>query len=242
MMIAAAMVANLSTRHVIDWATTDIHSPSYIANKPGVTAYVQENSDWNSTTSPTEILNKPIIPASSGAQGPVGLAGPVGPQGPVGLTGAQGSAGIQGVIGNTGGVGPQGAVGSNGIITLPDLVWNYVTVINQGKASTASTGFSSAQYAIDAQGIVRCRGTILNYISGASNTANGGTATSTTPFMQLPSGYTPTSTKYVVGTYGNSSSYYQMTTTIQINTDGTVVLPTGPSAAVNLDNIIFSTV
>ncbi len=80
------MVANLALPYTANWNQTDVYAPSYIANKPTITAYTQENSDWNSTTSPTLILNKPTNTNVVGSQGPTGAAGAIGPQGPVGYS------------------------------------------------------------------------------------------------------------------------------------------------------------
>lgn len=102
------MPSNLGKRGSVDWNATDPFSSSYIANKPAITAFSQINADWNATTGPAFILNKPNV----NGVGATGAAGPQGIQGATGLTGQtgpQGPQGIQGVTGSTGATGAPGA-------------------------------------------------------------------------------------------------------------------------------------
>lgn len=63
----------------------------------------QVNADWNATSGPALILNKPIP-----------LKGDKGDKGETGATGNQGIQGLQGIPGNQGVQGPQGPVGPKG--------------------------------------------------------------------------------------------------------------------------------
>ncbi len=47
------MPSNLGQKRNADWNCSDPLSNGYINNKPVITAYTQQNSDWNSTTNPT---------------------------------------------------------------------------------------------------------------------------------------------------------------------------------------------
>lgn len=88
----------------------------------------QVNSDWNSTSGPAQILNKPVPlqgekgdPGPQGSTGPQGVAGPPGPQGAMGpqgnqgIQGIQGATGSQGPTGSTGSIGPTGPQGPSGV-------------------------------------------------------------------------------------------------------------------------------
>ena len=69
------MPANLGKRVAVDWNCTDVNAPQYISNKAAVTAFNQINADWNATSGPAVILNKPNV----AGVGPTGATGPQGP-------------------------------------------------------------------------------------------------------------------------------------------------------------------
>ncbi len=204
------MPANLAKKRFVDWNCTDPFSSHYIINKPIQTAYIQINSDWNATTGITEILNKP---ANTDVTGPTGPAGPVGLAGPAGVIGATGLAGIQGLQGNPGPIGqtgPQGVLGPPGVVNLPALVWTSLP-INNSNTSIYAAGYGVPQYAMSSQGIVFLRGSI-------TSTGSGGIAEN----CQLPAGYRPSTSKYVIAT--GVVAYSSVLFVVIIGTDGGITL------------------
>lgn len=220
------MPSNLGKRACTDWNETDPTSPQYIFNKPALTAFNQIQADWNATTGPAYILNKPVAGAP-GPAGPVGPTGPVGPAGPIGLQGSQGAQGIQGVVGPQGATGPQGVQGNNATVTnLPALVWNSCVLTSACSAGSGPT----AQYTIDGQGVTRLRGSLV-------------IATATTAeLLVLPVGYRPVQYSRVVPVAVNGGNNGYQVVTALCTTDGGVAIETGSITGIAyLDNIKFAT-
>lgn len=132
----------------------------------------QVNADWNATSGPALILNKPIplkgdkgdkgetgatgnqgiqglqgIPGNQGVQGPQGLVGPKGDPGLKGDKGDTGATGSPGSTGTQGGVGPVGATGPKG-----DMGATGSQGIEGPKGETGLQGIQGVQGPQGAQG------------------------------------------------------------------------------------------
>lgn len=208
------MPSNLGKRACTDWNQTDSTSPQYIFNKPLLTAFSQIPADWNATTGPALILNKPII-SGAGPIGPTGPTGPTGPQGATGSVGLQGPQGIQGLTGATGPVGPQGAPGSNAQGNPPALVWT---------ALPGATG--NAQYTQTAQQVVMLRGSAVLASSGAA-------------IGTLPVGYRPTNSVARVLAVPCLNGSTWSAAALQVDTTGAVTCLSNSAGSVFLDEITF---
>lgn len=104
----------------------------------------QVNADWNATSGPALILNKPTpLKGDTGAQGP---AGPVGATGPTGAQGVQGVKGDQGIQGPQGAQGIPGTNGTNGLDARRIDVYTGVTDANGLYTVTYATPFSVVPY------------------------------------------------------------------------------------------------
>ena len=204
------MPSNLARRHYTDWNANDPFSTGYIANKPELSVIAQINADWDATTGLAFINNKPTTITQAGTVGPVGPAGVAGPVGVIGSTGSTGIQGIQGLLGPAGQVGAQGIQGPSGVVNLPSLVWTALPIVNSN-TSIYSTASGVPQYAKSSQGIVFVRGSI-------ASTGSGGISEN----CQLPVGFRPSSTRYVIGT--GTVSYSAVMFVIVIGTDGGLTL------------------
>lgn len=131
---------------------------------------------------------------------------------------------MQGVVGYTGAVGNQGTQGAIGNIILPALTWTALPIVNSN-TTAAGGSYAVPQYTITAQGVVHVRGVV--------NNTKGGTGNS----FLLPSGYIPSTTRYVVIVGGPGSDMC-----VAIGTDGgiTFVYPNySPYSPIFLDGIEF---
>lgn len=96
-------------------------------------------ADWNATSGPTQILNKP-----ASLVGPQGPAGPTGAQGATGSTGATGAQGTQGTTGATGSAGATGAAGSTGSQGASGVIAVNAPLTNSGSSSSANLSVSAS--------------------------------------------------------------------------------------------------
>ena len=196
------MPANLGKRVAVDWNCTDVNALQYISNKPAITAFNQINADWNATTGPAVILNKPNV-AGVGATGATGPQSPAGPAGATGATGPQGPQGVQGIseatgaMGAPGAQGPQGQQGASGSVSKATPTFTSITTNVAGGWYGGNAGTNLYQlgyppsYTITVDGYVNLHGCVCyNNSSGFSSSSNSCLFTVPTAALPLDFGNT----------------------------------------------------